>query len=128
MKLPYLSSPLRWQWLVCLMVAFAVLGLLALPRGNSQENALSIRPERHGLTLPDGFFVYQNLDQRGIRIKSITPEKDTLIIRLASPQQQQAAREALSVILPQGYIVEQRAVSAEQTWVKKLTHDQLRTG
>ncbi|WP_241523756.1 EnvZ/OmpR regulon moderator MzrA [Chimaeribacter coloradensis] len=110
------------------MLAFAVLGLLALPRGNSQENALSIRPERHGLSLPDGFFVYQNLDQRGIRIKSITPENDTLIIRLASPQQQQAAREALSVILPQGYIVEQHAVSAEQTWVKKLTRDQLRIG
>ncbi|QCR37319.1 EnvZ/OmpR regulon moderator MzrA [Nissabacter sp. SGAir0207] len=122
------SSALRWRWLAGLMLAFAVLGLLALPRGASQESALTIRPERRGQTLPDGFFVYQTLDQRGIRIKSITPENDTLIIRLASPQQQQQAREALSLILPQGYTVGLRAVAAEQAWVKKLALDHLRIG
>ena len=49
------------------------------------------------------FYVYQRLDERGIRIKSITPEGDGLVIRLDSPEQQLLAREALQTILPPGY-------------------------
>jgi 16S rRNA C1402 (ribose-2'-O) methylase RsmI len=55
--------------------------------------------------MPDGFYLYQHLDQRGIRIKSITPDNGSLVVSLESPEQQQKAIEALQDILPSGYVI-----------------------
>lgn len=87
------------------MIALALLALatLLVPCMVRTESELRIRASQQGLSLPDGFYVYQRLDERGIRIKSITPEGDGLVIRLDSPEQQLLAREALQTILPPGY-------------------------
>jgi hypothetical protein len=119
---------LPWQWALCLMVLLAIVGMITLPRTNNHDNALQIRPTRPGQTLPDGFFVYQRLDQQGIRIKSITPEEDTLVVRLESPDQRIQAQEALRTILPMGYIVSQCNAVESINWVRKLTRDQEKMG
>ncbi|AOF16728.1 modulator protein [Yersinia enterocolitica] len=79
--------------------------LLFTPIIMRTESALKIRPNQQGLSLPDGFSLYQHLDQRGIRIKSITPENDSLVVSLESPEQQQEAITALQDILPSGYVI-----------------------
>lgn len=117
-----------WAWVIGLIILLAIVGMIALPRANNLENALQIRPTRPGQSLPDGFFVYQQLDQQGIRIKSITPEEDTLVVRLESPDQQTQAQEALRTILPSGYIVAQCTAAERINWVRKLTRDQQKLG
>lgn len=112
----------RPGWQSALMISFALLALLALlvPRMVRTESELRIRPSQQGLLLPDGFYVYQRLDERGIRIKSITPQGNGLVIRLDSPEQQRLAREALQNILPPGYSIALSEVPVPSHWVREL--------
>lgn len=118
----------RWQY--TLMMAFALLALatLLVPRMVRTESELRIRPNQQGMSLPDGFFVYQRLDERGIRIKSITPQGDGLVIRLDSPEQQLLAREALQNILPPGYSIALSEVPVPSHWVRKFARSPLNLG
>ncbi|MVY95029.1 EnvZ/OmpR regulon moderator MzrA, partial [Enterobacteriaceae bacterium 8376wD7] len=50
-----------------------------------QEATLAIRPVGQGVSMPDGFSVWHHLDANGIRFKSITPQKDGLLIKFDSP-------------------------------------------
>ncbi|VTP67502.1 Modulator protein MzrA [Serratia rubidaea] len=95
----------RWQYALIVALALLALCVFFLPAMVRTETELRIRSTQQGLSLPDGFYVYQRLDARGIRIKSITPEGDGLVIRLDSPQQQLLARETLQAILPPGYSI-----------------------
>ena len=71
---------------------------------------------------------YQRLDERGIRIKSITPEGDGLVIRLDSPEQQLLAREALENILPPGYTIALNESPLPGRWVRKFARAPLDLG
>lgn len=55
--------------------------------------------------MPDGFSVWHHLDANGIRFKSITPQKDGLLIKFDSTAQSAAAKEVLGRALPHGYII-----------------------
>ncbi|ELI8281109.1 EnvZ/OmpR regulon moderator MzrA [Yersinia enterocolitica] len=94
-----------WHYLILPVTVLLLAALLFTPIIMRTENALKIRPNQQGLSLPDGFSLYQHLDQRGIRIKSITPENDSLVVSLESPEQQQEAITALQDILPSGYVI-----------------------
>ncbi|AJJ61736.1 EnvZ/OmpR regulon moderator MzrA [Yersinia aldovae] len=94
-----------WYYFLVPTAAFLLVALLFTPLIMCTESALKIRPNQQGLSLPDGFYLYQHLDQRGIRIKSITPENESLVVSLESPEQQQKAIEALQDILPSGYVI-----------------------
>lgn len=96
------SHPI-WRYLILPVTLVLLAALLFTPIIMRTESALKIRPNQQGLSLPDGFSLYQHLDQRGIHIKSITPEDDSLVVSLESPKQQQEAIEALQDILPSGY-------------------------
>ncbi|MCV4932568.1 EnvZ/OmpR regulon moderator MzrA, partial [Escherichia coli] len=52
-----------------------------------QEATLAIRPVGQGIGMPDGFSVWHHLDANGIRFKSITPQKDGLLIKFDSTAQ-----------------------------------------
>ena len=94
-----------WHYLILPVTVLLLAALLFTPIIMRTESALKIRPNQQGLSLPDGFSLYQHLDQRGIRIKSITPENDSLVVSLESPEQQQEAITALQDILPSGYVI-----------------------
>ncbi|HHG8772182.1 TPA: EnvZ/OmpR regulon moderator MzrA [Raoultella planticola] len=70
-----------------------------------QESTLTIHPVRQGVGMPDGFSVWHHLDANGIRFKSITPQKDGLLIKFDSSAQSIAAKEVLGRALPHGYII-----------------------
>ncbi|MGM3173088.1 EnvZ/OmpR regulon moderator MzrA [Dickeya lacustris] len=95
-----------WRLLVLL------LPLAALLTTSSQhlpdEVMLHITARHQGTPLPDGFYIYQRLNEHGIAIKSITPEHDSIIVRLSSPEQSGAAREVLRIALPQALVIAQR--------------------
>jgi hypothetical protein len=92
------------------------------------ESELRIHAPHQGLSLPDGFYVYQRLDERGIRIKSITPEGDGLVIRLDSPEQQLLAREALQPLLPPGYTIALSESPAASQWVREFARTPFNLG
>ncbi len=94
-----------WHYLLFTTAAFLLAALLFTPLIMCTESALKIRQSQQGLSMPDGFYLYQHLDQRGIRIKSITPDNGSLVVSLESPEQQQKAIEALQDILPSGYVI-----------------------
>jgi hypothetical protein len=52
-----------------------------------QESTLTIHPVSQGVSMPDGFSVWHHLDANGIRFKSITPQKDGLLIKFDSSAQ-----------------------------------------
>ncbi|AJJ09311.1 hypothetical protein CH64_2142 [Yersinia rohdei] len=94
-----------WHYLILPVTVLLLVALLFTPMIMRTESALKIRPNQQGLSLPDGFYLYQHLDQRGIRIKSITPENNSLVVSLESPEQQKEAIEALQNILPTGFVI-----------------------
>jgi SecD export protein N-terminal TM region len=94
-----------WHYLILPVTVLLLAVLLFTPIILHTESALKIQPNQQGLSLPDGFYLYQHLDHHGIRIKSITPEKGSLVVRLESPEQQKKAIEVLQNILPGGYVI-----------------------
>ncbi|MCF6691532.1 EnvZ/OmpR regulon moderator MzrA [Raoultella terrigena] len=70
-----------------------------------QEATLAIHPVSQDVGMPDGFSVWHHLDANGIRFKSITPQKDGLLIKFDSSAQGIAAKEVLGRALPHGYII-----------------------
>lgn len=117
---------IRWRypksaWRMLLLVLLPILLLTQAPHHQPDETLLHIFPQYQGAALPDGFYVYQRLNERGIAIKSITPAPDSLIVRLASPEQTIAAREALRSSLPQAKIITQPPPKPAPFWRQKLT-------
>ena len=70
-----------------------------------QDSTLAIRAVHQGASVPDGFSIWHHLDANGIRFKSITPQKDGLLIKFDSTAQGAAAKEVLGRALPHGYII-----------------------
>ncbi|WP_241571563.1 EnvZ/OmpR regulon moderator MzrA [Rosenbergiella nectarea] len=72
----------------------------------SPEAIVKINVMNHGVSLPDGFFLYQHLSAEGITIKSITSGSDSLIISFNSIEDSHAAEKVLKRILDNGYRIE----------------------
>lgn len=113
--------------LLALLLVATVVGF-AYSRMPHSSNALQIRPARAGVSLPDGFYVYESLNQRGIRIQSITPVEDGLVVELDSSEQRILAERALPDILPMGFSVVLCEPPKHHLWMQKITRDQLKLG
>lgn len=70
-----------------------------------QESTLAIRAVNQGVSMPDGFSIWHHLDANGIRFKSITPQKDALLITFDSSAQSAAAKVLLDKTLPHGFVI-----------------------
>ncbi|WP_421670613.1 EnvZ/OmpR regulon moderator MzrA [Rahnella sp. EDr1-12] len=123
----FLKRSLLWPVIIMMLAAAAMIGL-AISRMPANGNALQIRPARTGISLPDGFYVYQSLSQRGIHIKSITPLDDGLVVQLDSAEQLQMAHSALQDILPEGFIIRNCEPSHSRALMEKLNHNRLKLG
>lgn len=86
-----------------LLFIVAALAALIVPQLGHKEVSLQIQATHNGLAAPDGFFVYQKLDEHGISITSITPDNEGLLVRLARPEQHRQALQVLQRELPPGY-------------------------
>lgn len=117
---PRLNS-MRWMpWLTGALVL--LLALTLLPPLMRSDSGLQIRVSRQGNSLPDGFFVYQRLNEQGIHIKSITPDRNTLVIRFDSQEQSAAAERVLRQMLPNGFDIAQLTPpSTGRDWLSRLT-------
>ncbi|WP_370558187.1 EnvZ/OmpR regulon moderator MzrA [Edwardsiella tarda] len=101
-----------------LLFIVAALAAVILPQLSHKEVSLQIRATHSGLATPDGFFVYQKLDENGIDIASITPDRDGLVVRLARPEQ----HSLLLRELPPGYSI------ADKILHRSLFHRSERAG
>lgn len=79
--------------------------VLALAGGAAAGGHAGDTPGWRGIGMPDGFSVWHHLDANGIRFKSITPQKDGLLIKFDSTARGAAAKEVLGRALPHGYII-----------------------
>ncbi|ATI65854.1 EnvZ/OmpR regulon moderator MzrA [Edwardsiella tarda] len=105
-----------------LLFIVAALAAVILPQLSHKEVSLQIRATHSGLATPDGFFVYQKLDENGIDIASITPDRDGLVVRLARPEQHSLALQVLLRELPPGYSI------ADKILHRSLFHRSERAG
>ncbi|SRR5471030_402239 len=128
MKLPRFKRPVLWPLTFLTLLLIAAAAGFAFSRMPQNAITLQIRPARAGLTLPDGFFVYQSLNERGIRIKSITPLQDGLIVQLDSTEQRQQAERALHDILPMGFSIMLCEPPKSPLWMQKLGGAPLKVG
>ncbi|MEM6160229.1 EnvZ/OmpR regulon moderator MzrA [Erwinia sp. P6884] len=104
--------------LAALLAGAAALLLVAfLPALFRNETALQIRPSQQGISVPDGFYVYQRLNAKGIHIKSITPDDNSLVIKFDSAEQSKAAEKVLRDMLPYGFDIARldKTASPERT-------------
>ena len=95
----------------------AVLALLAIgivPKLMQHETVVKIRVAHSGTNLPDGFYLYQQLSAQGVRIKSITPAGDALVIHFENEEQSLAAQKVLKRLLPQGFVVASGPQASQQ--------------
>ncbi|CAM6313160.1 MULTISPECIES: EnvZ/OmpR regulon moderator MzrA [Citrobacter] len=94
-----------------------------------QDSTLAIRAVHQGASVPDGFSIWHHLDANGIRFKSITPQKDTLLITFDSSAQSAAAKAVLDKTLPQGYIIAQQDNDSQAVqWLSRLRDTPHRVG
>ena len=121
------SRSFIWPGVLMLVAIVAMFGL-ALWHLPVPASALQIRPARTGTSLPDGFYVYQSLSQRGIHIKSITPLNDGLVVQLDSSSERKLAEEALQDILPPGFMIQYYEQPTAKAWIHKLDRDRLKFG
>ncbi|MEC5342757.1 EnvZ/OmpR regulon moderator MzrA [Brenneria populi] len=124
---------IRWfypkkLWRIVLLVAVPLFALMLVPHRSQDEAQLHIQPLYQGAALPDGFYIYQRLNERGIAIKSITPAEGSLIVRLASPAQSAEARNILRTSLPKASITTQQTINPPPFWQQKLTQKQSNLG
>lgn len=94
----------RFSYALIALVIISAL-LLAWSALQREESTLAIRSVNQGASVPDGFSIWHHLDANGIRFKSITPQKDGLLIKFDSTAQGAAAKEVLGRALPHGYII-----------------------
>jgi len=127
-KILSMKRSIVWPITAALLLLVAIIIGVAFSRMPHTSNALQIRPVRAGVALPDGFYVYQSLNQRGIRIQSITPVQDGLVVELDSSEQRILAERALQDILPRGFSVRLCEPPRHPLWMQKITRDQLKIG
>lgn len=85
--------------------ALALLAVCFIPAMMQHETVVQIRVSNNSTNLPDGFYLYQQLSAQGVRIKSITPSGDALVIHFENEEQSIAAQKVLKRLLPQGFVV-----------------------
>ncbi|QUG77287.1 EnvZ/OmpR regulon moderator MzrA [Erwinia sp. E602] len=105
-------------WL--LLAGMALLGLTLMPALFRTDSSLQIRSSRPGSSPPDGFYVYQSLSAQGIRIKSITPEQNALVIKFDSQEQSLAAEKVLRELLPFGFAIDHPEATTTARWLGRL--------
>lgn len=115
-------------WRIMLLAALPLIALMLVHHRPADEAMVHIQPLYQGAALPDGFYIYQRLNERGIAIKSITPANDSLVVRLASPAQSVEARDILRVSLPKANITTQQTLAPTPFWQQKLTQKQSKLG
>lgn len=98
-----LFSGYRLLPFVVIITLMVITTLRLMPGLTVNDPVIRITVTHKGMNLPDGFFLYQQLTERGISVKSITPDQDSMVIHLANEEQQLAARLLLSHILSDAY-------------------------
>ncbi|MGC6388595.1 EnvZ/OmpR regulon moderator MzrA [Ewingella sp. S1.OA.A_B6] len=128
MRIISIKRSIVWPVALLILLLVATIVGFAFSRMPSSSNALQISPARAGVTMPDGFYVYQSLNLRGIRIQSITPVEDGLIVALDSSEQRILAEQALLDILPMGFSIKRCEPPKQHLWRQKIPSDQLKLG
>lgn len=127
-KLTLSKSYVLWPLTFAVLLMLTTVGVIALPKMPDNAEAFKISPAQMGEDLPDGFYLYQGLSQRGVEIESITPSDGSLVVKLHQPRQQHLAQEALKALLPGGYTIQPYTPVSSHEWTSQIIRDQSKIG
>lgn len=120
---------LRWLAWTTTFILFVGGLILTWSAIRHQESTLAIRAVNQGASIPDGFSIWHHLDANGIRFKSITPQKDALLITFDSSAQSAAAKVVLDRTLPHGFVIAQQDDGNQAVqWLSRLRDNPHRFG
>lgn len=128
LKLAFTRGYILWPVTFVALLMLSSVGVIAFPTVPAAIEAFKITSANPGEDLPDGFYLYQGLSQRGVEIESITPANNSLVVKLHSPGQQRLAQDTLKTLLPGGYTIQPYAPEAAHPWADKMTHNASRMG
>ena len=118
----------RMAWVTAFVLFVSAL-VLTWSTIRQQESTLAIRAVNQGVSMPDGFSIWHHLDANGIRFKSITPQKDALLITFESSAQSAAAKVVLDKTLPHGFVIAQQDDGNQAVqWLSRLRDNSHRFG
>lgn len=118
----------RMAWTTAFVLFVSAL-VLTWSTIRQQESTLAIRAVNQGVSMPDGFSIWHHLDANGIRFKSITPQKDALLITFDSSAQSAAAKVVLDKTLPHGFVIAQQDDGNQAVqWLSRLRDNSHRFG
>ena len=118
----------RMAWVTAFVLFVSAL-VLTWSTIRQQESTLAIRAVNQGVSMPDGFSIWHHLDANGIRFKSITPQKDALLITFDSSAQSAAAKVVLDKTLPHGFVIAQQDDGNQAVqWLSRLRDNSHRFG
>lgn len=118
----------RLAWVTAFVLFVSAL-VLTWSTIRQQESTLAIRAVNQGVSMPDGFSIWHHLDANGIRFKSITPQKDALLITFDSSAQSAAAKVVLDKTLPHGFVIAQQDDDNQTVqWLSRLRDNSHRFG
>ncbi|CAK9886099.1 MAG: Modulator protein MzrA [Candidatus Erwinia impunctatus] len=104
--MPRMLALQRW-WqhaIILVLVSVAVLYSLS-PFCLKTESTLRILATQPSATPPDGFYVYQQLNEKGVALKSITPGDHSLLIKFDSEAEGEKAEKILHSMFPHEFTV-----------------------
>lgn len=118
----------RMAWATAFVLFLSAL-VLTWSTIRQQESTLAIRAVNQGVSMPDGFSIWHHLDANGIRFKSITPQKDALLITFDSSAQSAAAKVVLDKTLPHCFVIAQQDDGNQAVqWLSRLRDNSHRFG
>lgn len=128
LKFAFTKGYILWPVTFVVLLMLSTVAVIAFPTVPATIEAFKITPANPGEDLPDGFYLYQGLSQRGVEIESITPANNSLVVKLHSQRQQHLAQETLKALLPGGYNIQPCIPEVPHQWADKMTHNASRMG
>ncbi|MBT0726090.1 EnvZ/OmpR regulon moderator MzrA [Rosenbergiella australiborealis] len=107
MRIPLIHSQRQLIFGTVIFLILLTVGVFAYQHAwQAPEAVVKINVTNRGISLPDGFFLYQHLSAEGITIKSITSGSDSLVISFNSTEDSRAAEKVLKRIFDDSYRIE----------------------
>ena len=88
---------------ITLILLAAMTSRHLIPDFSRENPVLRVRITQKGASLPDGFYLYQQLTAQGVLIKSIIPAAEGVVIHLEDETQRSQAESILKDILTTDY-------------------------
>ncbi|GHE21872.1 protein translocase subunit SecD [Halomonas urumqiensis] len=118
-----------WKYLLVLAILLAGL-VYSLPNLFPEDPAVQISGARGDTTLDESQIerIRESLNSAGIDIESLETEQNNVLIRFATPDDQISARDRISAMLDEDYVVALNLAESTPEWLQSLSASPMTLG